>query len=426
MKKGRKFFYGWWVVIAIAIMTFTFSWTTFSIVLKQLMEQFQTGRGAISLAQSISVLGQGIAGIVAGRLLSRFRPRMFILWGSVVCGGCSILLSLSPTLWYFFIFFCATGIAIGFNGVISTFTLLSRWFNRQWGTAVGIAQAGGFIGMMAITPLLGFIAANYGWRATYLFSGLLVLIVNIPLVLFVTRDNPQSMGLLPDGEQPDDAAGAASDTPAGQTGETRGGSTNTGILTFLKSPALWLVFICFAFMGIGYSVVVNHLVSFLTDMQVSATLAASALGFTVGLTAVAALTSGWLADKMSSRYVAILFTVLAVAGMLVLLSAHSMVQIWLFVVLYGLGIGASGTLLPIITRDIFGAANFSVLFGLTNILFVIGCATGAPLAGFIFDATGSYQTGFIIVTAIFVGAILAIYFAFGAGPGPFRKLPTQK
>jgi MFS family permease len=99
---------------------------------------------------------------------------------------------------------------------------------------------------------------------------------------------------------------------------------------------------------------------------------------------------------------------------------------WLFVVLFGLGIGASGTLLPIVTRDIFGTANFSALFGFTNVLFVAGFAIGAPLAGFVFDATGSYHIVFVIVTAIYIGAILAIYFAFGAKPKPLVRLSVSK
>jgi cyanate permease len=235
------------------------------------------------------------------------------------------------------------------------------------------------------------------------------------------------MGLLPDGDKPANTASPLNGQFPDQINtEPTGAANNTGLLIFLKSPALWLICICFATMGIGYSVVVNHEVAFLTDMQVSATLAASALGFTVGLTAIASLASGWLADKVSSRYVAILFIMIAIVGMLILLRADTMPKIWLFVVLFGLGIGASGTLLPIITRDVFGVANFSALFGITNIFFVIGCGIGAPLAGFIFDATGSYHVIFIIVTALFVGAILAIYLAFGAKPKPLLRLSISK
>jgi MFS transporter, OFA family, oxalate/formate antiporter len=172
----------------------------------------------------------------------------------------------------------------------------------------------------------------------------------------------------------------------------------------------------FAFAAIGWGVVATQEVSFITDLNISATLAASAFGFTFGISGISSLASGWLADRLSSRYVSILFALIVIAGMLVLLQAETMSEIWIFVVLFGLGIGAIGTLLPIVIRDAFGSTHFSALFGFANVIFVIGFAFGAPLAGFIFDATGSYHLVFVIVSAFYVLAILAIYFAFGIRP----------
>ena len=102
--------------------------------------------------------------------------------------------------------------------------------------------------------------------------------------------------------------------------------------------------------------------------------------------------------------------------MLILIQADTMSKIWLFVMVYGLGIGASSTLLPIVTRDIFGVANFSAIFGFAVVLFAVGSAMGAPLAGFMFDAAGSYHSVFIIITVIYATAILGIYLAFGIKP----------
>ena len=280
---------------------------------------------------------------------------------------------------------------------------------------------------MVIQPLVGIIAQNFGWRATYLFAGSLVLAINVPLILFVLKDSPESMGLLPDGDKSKEIASPTNGKVLIQTTtESTTAAKNTGLLSYLKRPALWLMGISFAFVSIGYSAVTTHEVSFITDMKVSETVAASALGITLGIGAISSLASGWLADRLISRYVTILFFLLAIAGMLILIQADTMSQIWLFVVIYGLGIGAFGTLLPIVTRDIFGAANFSALFGFTVVLFAVGNAIGAPLAGFMFDATGSYHSVFVIITAIYAAAILGIYFAFGAKPKPLVRLSTSK
>jgi MFS family permease len=112
--------------------------------------------------------------------------------------------------------------------------------------------------------------------------------------------------------------------------------------------------------------------------------------------------------------------------MLILIRANTVSQIWLFAVIYGLGLGALGTLLPIVTRDIFGAADFSPFFSFTVVLFAVGNAIGPPLAGFMFDATGSYQIVFVIVAILFAAAIIGIYLAFGANPKPLMRLSKSK
>ena len=422
MKKGNKFFYGLWMVFVITIVIFVGNAAPFAIVLKQLMEQFHTGRGEVSLSQSITMLATGITGIFVGRMLHRYSPKKFILWGSVVNGVSSLLLSLTNSLWFLYFFSLIAGLAGGFSNAIAMFTLLSKWFIRKWGIAVGIAMAGGSIGGIVIQPLVGIIAQNFGWRTTYLFAGLLVLVLNVPLILFVLRDSPESMGLLPDGDKFEEIANPQNGKLLIQTDiEPTPAVRNIKLLSYLKRPSFWLMGISFAIVYIGTSAVTTHEVSFITDMKVSETTAALARGITIGIGAISALASGWLADKLISRYVTILFLFLTIAGMLILIQADTMSKIWLFVVIYGLGNGVFGTLLPIVTRDILGPADFSAIFGFAVVFLLAGGAIGVPLAGFMFDATGSYRSVFVITTAICAAAILGIYFAFGVNPKPLIR-----
>jgi len=427
MKKGNKFFHGWWMVFVITIVIFVGNAAPFAIVLKQLMAQFHTGRGEVSLSQSINMLATGITGIFVGRMLHRYSPKKFMLWGSIVSGVSSLVLSLTNSLWFLYVFSLITGLAGGFSTAIAMFTLLSKWFIRKWGTVMGIAMAGGSIGGVVIQPLVGIIAQNFGWRATYLFAGSLVLAVNVPLILFILKDTPQSMGLLPDGDKSKGIASIPKDklliqTTIGSPSTTK----NTKLLSYLKKPSFWLMGISFAITFIGSSAVITHEVSFITDMKVSDTIAASARGITIGIGAISALASGWLADRLISRYVTIIFLFLVIAGMLILVQADTMSEIWLFVVIYGLGNGVFGTLLPVVTRDIFGTADFSAIFGFAVVFLLAGGAIGVPLAGFMFDATGSYHSVFLITTTIYAIAILGIYFAFGVNPKPLVRPSTPK
>jgi MFS family permease len=235
------------------------------------------------------------------------------------------------------------------------------------------------------------------------------------------------MGLLPDGDKFEEIGNPQNGKLLIQTGiEPTFAVRNTELISLLKNPSLWLMGISFAIVSIGSSAVTTHEVSFITDMKVSETIAALARGITLGIGAISAFASGWLADKLISRYVTILFLFLVIAGMLILVQADTISKIWLFVVIYGLGNGVFGTLLPIVTRDIFGPANFSTIFGFAVVFFFAGNAIGVPLAGFMFDATGSYHSVFVITTVIYAIAILGIYFAFGANPKPLVRLSTSK
>ena len=427
MRKSNKVFYGWWIVLVITILFFIGGAAPFAVVLKQLMAQFHTGRGEVSLSQSITSIAGGITGIFVGRILHRHSPKKFMLWGTIISGFCTLLLSLAHSLLFLYVFFLIGGVAGAFSNAIAVFTVLSRWFTRKWGTAIGIAMAGGGIGSIIIQPLVGIIAQNYGWQATYLFAGSLVLAVNVPLILFVLKDRPESMGLLPDGDKPGETAGLLNGKIVVQpSAKLTNTDRNNPLFIYLKNPSLWLMGISFAFVAIGSSAITTQEVSFLTDMHVSDTVAATARGITLGIGAISALASGWLADRLISRYVTILFFFLSMLGMLILIPAVSMSQIWPFVIIYGLGIGAGGTLLPIVTRDIFGAGDFSAMFGFVIVLLAVGNSVGAPLAGFMYDATGSYHRVFVIITAIYIVAMIGIYFSFGANPKPLVRPAKSK
>ena len=293
------------MVFAITILFVTGASAPFAIILKQLMTQFNTGRGEVSLSQSISLIATGITGIFVGRLLRRYKPKTFMLWGAIGTGISFLLLSLSNGLWLFYFLYLVAGIASGFNSAIALFTLMSKWFKRKWGTAIGIAMTGGGIGSIFIQALVGSIAQNHGWRLTYILAGLLTLLINVPLIIFVLRDDPASMGLCHDGDNTEDS----SPPPAPVSAESAA-SQKKDRFVYLKSPAFWLVCISFAVVSIGYNAVITHEVSLITDMKISDTLAALIRGVTLGIGAVAALVSGWLADRFVSRYVIILFSFL--------------------------------------------------------------------------------------------------------------------
>jgi len=411
MGKGNRIFYGWWIVAATFGMWFTGAASPFAIILKQLMVEFNIGRGPISFLPTIFSIAGGITALFVGRLLKNRHPQKFILWGSVVGGTVFLLGSVTRDLWQLYVIYTLSGAVLsGAAGGVSVIILLSKWFNRKRGLAVGIALSGMAFGSLVLNPVLAEIAVNFGWRATYVFAGALILLINVPVAIFVLKGTPEERGVLPDGIIPS----AAEITTAAKT-TTISSEINPksmGLLAYLKHPGVWLVCLCFLLMSMGSTAIMQHEVSFLTDSGISTTLAASALGFTGGICGIAGLISGWLADRMPRKYVTMIFALITLAGILVLMRADTMPLVWLFVVIFGFGSGAAGIIFPLIIGDIVGPAGFSTVFGFANMAFCLGWALGAPLAGFIFDATNSYTWVFIIAAIFQAVAIPAIYGAY--------------
>jgi sugar phosphate permease len=115
MEKSHKIFYGWWVVLVITILFFIGGAAPFAVVLKQLMMQFHTGRGEVSLSQSINSIAGGVMGIFVGRMLQHNSPKKFMLWGSIISGLSTLTISLAHSLWFLYLFFLIGGIAGAFS-----------------------------------------------------------------------------------------------------------------------------------------------------------------------------------------------------------------------------------------------------------------------------------------------------------------------
>jgi MFS family permease len=423
-----QLFHGWRIVVAALVMMCVQAGTaaySFGVLFKPIMYEFGWSRGTTSIAQSIFILMGGISGLLIARLIGHINIKTLVFLGAVIGGTSFLLLSRVTNIWHLYLLYFFVGIGLGGGaGFVPIAIIISNWFTRRRGMAMGIASAGIGLGAMVLAPLIGYAIQFFGWRMTYILMGLLVFAVDIPLALLVLRMKPQEMGLLPDGEEPLRTREAAlvEESSRNHSMESTDKLEHGGIAIWTKSWPFWLLCLGFALAQIGEVSIVIHEVPFLTDMGIPAGIAAGALGLTGGIGGIGKVTFGWLADKLSLRYVTILCFTLQLLGVLILLRVHSVAMVWLFVVEFGFGMGGMTTLLPLAVGDLFGIASFATVYGFVQLL-VIGVSTAGPsCAGFIYDATGSYSIVFTIFSILYIMAIIAVYFAWGINPGPVRSL----
>jgi MFS family permease len=210
-QKSGKIFYGWWIVlvagIALSVHAAPILIFTFGVFLKSFSEEFSWSRGQLSLAVSLSTLGIAVAAPFLGRLVDRFGARRVIMPSSICFGtGVLSLYFLSAHLWSLYAIFLFLGVVGSGTTAVPYSKVISRWFDRQRGLALGLTLVGASVGISAMPSVAQALITSVGWRSTYVCLGLLTMGITLPVVGLFLIETPQQMGLRPDGEANDTAA----------------------------------------------------------------------------------------------------------------------------------------------------------------------------------------------------------------------------
>ena len=408
-----KLFYGWRIVavsLAVLFVTLGLGYYSFGVLFGPLIAQFGWSRAALSGAMSIFMLAWGLACPLVGRLTDRYGPRRLIISGATVLGACFCLLSLTNNLLHLYVLYGCAGIASAACSEIPTSAVVSNWFRKKRGIAMGITTTGIDFGGLLLAPSATLLILSYGWQTTFLIMGLLTWAVVIPSVALVMRNEPQEIGLLPDGETRVDVAEGSNLFPqqSGDGTNTNSDLRNRPTAVPTSAKELWLTGFAFGLFSFGIIGIITHEVPFIVDMGIPSTTAATALGLTGGIGVVGKLSFGYFADRFSSKWAMLACSALQLAGVLILMRSTSLGMVWVFVIVFGFARGTTNTLRPLFIGEFFGMGYFGRTFGLTELVRRFGAAAGPLALGYIFDATGSYYYGFIIIIAAYLVGMVAL------------------
>jgi len=405
--KKPKVFYGYWILVAAFFCVFIWSGCTFyhfSLFVKPLEADFGWGRGDIMLAFTILFVVMGLASPLAGRLLDRYGARKVIAIGALIGGLGFLLLSQTHNLWYFYASHVVIGVGMTGMGTIPTTAVVSNWFKKRRGTAIGIMSTGVGAGGFALAPLIGgYLIPNFGWRVSYLGLGILTWALIIPLALLVIRTKPADMGLHPDGAETPEIDAVAQASPS-----TSGGFT---LKMALATLPFWLITISLSLGAFAETGIVQNQVPYLEDIGFPLAIAAAALGG-VGLgSTFGKLGFGWLCDRINPKYAFSIGIGLQLAATIILMSVRPespVAILWLYAIVMGLGIGAWLPAMSILTSTNFGLASYGAIFGMISLVHSIGTATGPVTAGYMYDIMNTYYWAFIIFLALYAVAIATV------------------
>jgi sugar phosphate permease len=325
-----------------------------------------------------------VFGFLAGWVIDRFGPRRLMIIGILMAGGALMGLSLmtATTLWmfYFFYFFNALGYVCG--GPPPNQVLLSRWFDKARGKAMGFAYLGIGLGGTLVPQLSRWLTASYGWQTALRWLGILMIILTLPMVFFVK-------------DAPEEATTKQAAEPLAP------------ISGIFRQGAFYLLAIG-SMCSIGAVGGTNqHLKLYLSrDQNYGQGEAANIISLILAFSIAGRLLMGWLADHWPKKYVMLLIYLLVASAIPLLFFASSREAMYLFAAVFGLGLGGEYLIIPLIAAELFGMKVLGRLMGIIVTADGVAEALWPYLVADLRDRLGNYHVGFIALIGLaLIGAV---------------------
>jgi MFS family permease len=385
----RRIFYGWYIVAGVFVITMTTSGLAFY-NLSILLAAFVAERGfPVSLASSATAtffIASGIGGVISGRLVERIDARFVIATGATV--GALALASVGSLreLWQLYAFHVVFGLCHGASGLVPLTTLVARWFSARRALAFSIASTGLSFGGIAVAPLVALLIERLGLAGAAPWMGLALCLGTLPVTLIVLRPRPAAMGLEPDGAVPAEGAPVAPQ-PAVAFGEAR------------RSRYFFAVSVAYLFLLGAQVGAIAHFYR-LASTRTGVATAALALSVLAGSSTVGRLLGGWLMLWIPSWPFALVLMVMQAAGLAVLAVAEDRAQILTGTVLFGVTMGNSLMMHPLLLAERFGTRDYGRIYSTSQLVTVVGVAGCPPLIGLLYEASGGYAVPFLAVAGL--------------------------
>lgn len=403
---ARSFFYGW-LIVAVAtlamMVTNGLAVGGLPVFFKPLLTDLGiTDRSVIARAGMITFLISGGLAPVVGNLIGRVNLRALMTLGCVFLGVGLALYSRATKPTDIYLAHMLLGLCLCCASLIPNTVLVSNWFNRLRGVAMGIVITGTSLGTMLIPKLAVPLIERYDWRFALLVLSGLAWFVLIPALWLVVRVHPQEVGQERDGAPPNPAPAneASAKQPLELPGMTLGQT--------LRTPLFYLFSICAAMLFYAILAVVQQLTLYLQSPRLGMTLAAAGtIQATLGAASIGGkLVFGWLSDRFPKAWVNLACcAVLCLAASLLLNLTAALA--FPFALAFGFGYGGAFVLVQLMVAECFGLRELGRILGIILIVETVGGGLGIFLTGALAQAAGDYAFGFRVVFAATVVALLA-------------------
>ena len=397
-----------WIVAAVtlgALVAAAAFRSSIGVLLEPIEAEFGWSRATTSGAVTVNLVLYGLVAPFAAALMERWGVRRTVTAALLLIGVASALTMVMTEPWHLWLLWgLVIGVGTGMMALVFGAIVANRWFHTHRGLVTGIFSAANATGQMVFLPVIAATSTNFGWRAAVAIECVLAFFGAVMVWLFLV-DHPADRSLLPYGV----AEGYALGAPAPRPSDEPPVRTALRVLREAsRTRAFWALAATFFVCGWSTNgLIQTHFIPAAHDAGLTPTLAAGLLAIVGTFDVIGTIASGWLTDRVDSRWLLLAYYGLRGLSLLALdqvLGPEIGAGLWVFIIFYGLDWVATVPPTVALCRQHFGLADSGIVFGWVFASHMIGAGASASVAGWLRTTTGSYHTAWLLAAGLCLGA----------------------
>ncbi|MAW44357.1 MAG: MFS transporter [Gammaproteobacteria bacterium TMED243] len=403
-----KPFLGWKMVLVAFCIDFVavgFFFYSYGVFFKAIAEDFGGSRLGVAIGLTVTNAVGAIAAPYVGRALDKYPLRNVMGIGALFMAFGFLGLSFVQNELQFYL---VLGLFIGFGassmGNLATSKLVTNWFDKRRGTALGIAAAGVSLSGVIMPYISAELIENFGWRQGFLVYSAFTFLVVVPLIFRLVISRPEDVGLRPDGAMPIKFDDGSILPPVEKA------PPKMRLLELFKEHNFRMIVLTFSLLFCSMSATLTHMIPRLTDFGYTLVEASLVMSLCAGFGVVGKLSFGWLSDRLSVRKVMAIVIFMQFTGQYLMFSSLDYLTFAIGASMFGYGVGGVVPMHGAVVGKTFGRDRFGAVLGLMRPAMFPIQILGVPFAGWIFDVTGSYDIAFQVFLGLYFLAALAVSF----------------
>lgn len=393
MSKG-KIHYAWWILVSCCALQLAgqgILGNCAGIFYAPVAKALGVGRGTVSLYMTIMNVAVCFMLPFSGKYLQKCKVQVVLpICMTLMCVNAA-LLSVYNNVYMWYVAGAIQGLLGAFILLVPSPMILSNWFHKKTGFAIGLAMAFSGFGGIVFNPIISGALAAWGWRKAYLVYAALAAVVSLPFLIFVMRNKPSEMGLEPYGYDPEEDARKNAQKEI--TANSKGGVTASDAL---KSPVFYIMLVVIGLIAF-YTTYYQHMSGFATSIGWTTVFAGTLVSAVSFGNMALKFIYGAMADKVGVKTSTVIMMVIsAVSFILFVTMQQSSAAMYVGAVCFGATLALCAVGAPLLTKDVFGEKDFGSIFARMSICTYLVGAVGMSGIGFVYDYFGSYTPAFIL------------------------------